>query len=107
MKRDFLGLQAVNELPESCVGLLVGYAGDEASIVFDLFVEFSTLITHGIFRIRAQKRPQRCQLRLPPGPPTWRDRFSSGWEAWSRKLRFDVARLQPFQTVAIFRRQQA
>ena len=65
MKRDFLGLQAVNELPESCVGLLVGYAGDEASIVFDLFVEFSTLITHGIFRIRAQNGPSdvSCAFR--------------------------------------------
>jgi hypothetical protein len=53
MKRGPLGLHVVNEIPKSLVRLLVGYAGDKASVVFNLFVEFSALITHSHFQIRA------------------------------------------------------
>jgi hypothetical protein len=49
VKCGFLGLHALNEVPESVRGLLVSYAGDKASVVLNLFVKFSALITHDPF----------------------------------------------------------
>ena len=49
MKRGPLGLHVVNELSDSIGCLLVGYAGQKASVVFDLPGEFNALVTHGPF----------------------------------------------------------
>ena len=43
MKRGPLGLHVVNELSDSLGCLLVGYAGQKASVVLDLPVEFKHL----------------------------------------------------------------
>jgi len=47
VKCGLLSLHVVNELSESFGGLRVGYAGHKATVVFYLFVEFGTLVTHG------------------------------------------------------------
>jgi hypothetical protein len=39
--------------PDSFGRLVVGYAGQKASVVLDLPVEFNALVTHRHFRIRA------------------------------------------------------
>ena len=53
MKRGPLGLHVLNELPDSFGRLVIGYAGQKASVVLDLPVEFNALVTHRHFRIRA------------------------------------------------------
>jgi hypothetical protein len=53
MKCGPLGLHVVNELSDSLGCLLVGDAGQKASVVLDLPVEFNALVTHSHFRIRA------------------------------------------------------
>ena len=50
--------------PDSFGRLVVGYAGQKASVVLDLPVEFNALVTHRHFRIRANL-PQKN----PNGPP--------------------------------------
>ena len=57
MKRCFLRLHLLNELPEPLIRQLVRYAGHKAAVVIDLLVQFGALVTHSSFRIGANSSP--------------------------------------------------
>ena len=85
VKLGFLGLHAVNELPECLVGLLVGYASDKASVVSDLLVELGTLNHTWPFPKLARTclrlaNPSATQLFIEADPTNEKSAREVGWD---------------------------
>jgi hypothetical protein len=85
VKLGFLGLHAVNELPECLVGLLVGYASDKASVVSDLLVELGTLNHTWPFPKLARTclrlaNPSATQLFIEADPTNEKSAREAGWD---------------------------